>query len=1090
MCRRLTCAGLAASLSIPLLSTIVLAQKTTGDVTGSVTDTTDGLLPGVTVTAVCTATNLTRSAVTDSQGGYGLPELPVCDYTVTAVLPGFKPVSRAVQVAVSTVAKVDFRMEIGAQEDTIRVEGVRPLVEFSDKLNNYVDTDRIEEIPLSGRDFNSLLGVTPGLVRNPGGGVWSVSVSGSRHTSNNFMIDGISNNDRFYGDSVLNRAGAAGVPASLVPVDAIAEFTVQQTPSAEFGVKGGGAINVVMKSGTNQLHGSAYDFRHDDWTDAANFFVARSGGGTTPAKNQQYGGTLGGPIVKDKTFYFGYYEGQRLAVTSPYTVQVPTAAKISAARARIAAAGLTTNPIGETLLQYYPTDPSGRLTVDSANTSSMNTFGVKIDHQLTHNNLVNGRFFWGSSFQSAPASRNELTPANGPHDFFNTVTNPTRVALLGAVWNSTLSSHALLETRLGYNRISQTLDVNNKIDPASLGINTGPLDPADFGVPVVNLGNFGAIGGFGTNLQSTTPTETWDVSTALTETRGRHTIKMGGNWQLGKSHSIANNGRSTFMVTGGTLDDIDSLVGLLLGRFNSASRSFGSTDRNLSQHSFGAFINDQWNVTSRVMISGGLRYDLHLPLTEANDQAANFLPERGLVRVGQGLNQLYRPDKNDFGPRAGVAWDINGDGRTSVRTGYSLTYDLPEFWTLRSPIPGLTGGAGAFTQPDLGVFSVTLKGSTSHKPDDALATCLNPNTGGGDYVCVQPGVPIYGSSPTGAPPFNAVAIPDHYATPRYQYFHVTLQREVFKGSAVTVTYLGSRGRDLSWFRDINGPPLGTPLDADAIQQHRPYYAQFPQLAHIIEVTNDSRSWYDALQLSYRQNVRHGINTQYNYTLSSCEDYNSDNGVNRNDVPQANNPYNPAANKGPCGYDRRHNVNAAGTYAIPDSNALGTVSRGWEVATVFAAMSGPPFTPNLGTSFDHSGQDTGAIRANCLAAPSYNYDSNIAATTGIVTNAAQAYGTPPDGTLGTCGRNSARLPGFLQWDLSFLKTFRMSGDRRVQFRWEIFNLTNRANLGGLVSSNVLSHAFGTIGSTPDVQAGNPVIAQGGPRAMQWAVKVLF
>ena len=597
---------------------------------------------------------------------------------------------------------------------------------------------------------------------------------------------------------------------------------MQQTPSAEFGVKGGGAINVVMKSGTNQLHGSAYDFRHDAWTDAANFFVSRSGGGTTPVKNQQYGGTFGGPIVKDQTFYFGNYEGQRLAVTSPYTVQVPTAAEISAARARIAAAGLTTNPIGERLLQYYPTDPSGKLTVDAANIANMNTFGVKIDHQLTPNNQLNGRFFWGSSFQSA-AQNGQLTPANGPRDLFNTVTNPTRVALVGAVWNATLSPHALIETRLGYNRISLTLDVNNKIDPTSLGINTGALDPADFGVPFVTLGNFGAIGGAGTNPQSTTPTETWDVSTALTETRGQHTIKMGGNWQLGKSHRIRNSARSTFTVTGGTQDDVDSLVGLLLGRFGRASRSFGSTDRHLSQHSFGAFINDQWNVTARVMVSGGLRYDLHLPLTEAHDQAANFLPGQGLVRVGQGLEELYRADTTNVGPRAGVAWDITGDGRTSLRAGYSLTYDLPEFKTFSMGLAGLAGGASAFTQPNLGVFSVTLMGSRLHKPDSARATCLDPNTGASgdyDYVCVQPGVPIYGSSPTGAPPFNAFAIPDHYSTPMYHYFHVTLQREVFKGNAVTVTYLGSRGRDLSWFRDINGPPLGTPLDA--IQQHRPY----------------------------------------------------------------------------------------------------------------------------------------------------------------------------------------------------------------------------------------------------------------------------
>src|SRR5919198_5812076 len=261
------------------------AQKTTGDITGWVADTTGGVLPGVTVTATCPATGLTRTTTTDTQGGFSLPELPICLYKVTVELPGFKSVTRDVQVAVSTVAKSDFRLEVGAQSETITVQGVSPLVEFSDKLNNNVDKERIDQIPLSGRDFNSLLGVTPGVQRDPGGGFLAVSISGARHTSNNYMIDGISNNDRYYGDSVLNQTGVVGVPATLVPMDAIAEFTVQQTPSAEFGIKGGGAINVVMKSGTNEAHGTAYYFRHDDWTDSPNFFVKKAGGETTPVKN-------------------------------------------------------------------------------------------------------------------------------------------------------------------------------------------------------------------------------------------------------------------------------------------------------------------------------------------------------------------------------------------------------------------------------------------------------------------------------------------------------------------------------------------------------------------------------------------------------------------------------------------------------------------------------------------------------------------------------------------------------------------------------------------------------------------------------------
>src|SRR5262245_47555580 len=569
----------ALTVSLTFSSAAVgFAQRTTGDITGSVADATGGVLPGVVVTARCADNGLTRATTTDAQGGYSLPELPNCVYKVTVELPGFKTVSRDVQVAVNTVAKSDFRLEVGTPSETVTVEGLTPLVEFSDKLNNNVDTARITEIPLSGRDFNSLLAVTPGVTREPGGGFIAVSIAGMRHTSNNYMIDGISNNDRYYGDSVMNQVGILGVPATLVPMDAIAEFTIQQTPSAEFGVKGGAAINVVMKAGTNQLHGTGYYFRHDKWTDSPNFFVQRSGGETTDVKNQQYGGTFGGPIVKDKTFFFGYYEGQRLSFVAPYDVFVPRPSEISAARARIAAAGMSVNSIGENLLKYYPTSESGKQTINGVSFADMDTFSVKLDHRLNSNNLVNGRVFYGYTNQSAPAGNTgEIVPpaSAGPADMFNTVISPAqKTALFGLVWNSTLSSRTLLETRMGYNTIGQTLDAaNNKIDPKSLGLDTGPLDPADLGVPAVYLGYFGYIGGVGGYPISTNPTSSWSVSSSLTHTRGAHTMKMGGSWDLGKNHSLRNRARSVINVSGGTFDNVDSLTALLLGRFDSAGRS-------------------------------------------------------------------------------------------------------------------------------------------------------------------------------------------------------------------------------------------------------------------------------------------------------------------------------------------------------------------------------------------------------------------------------------------------------------------------------------------------------------------------------------
>src|SRR5437773_2444569 len=298
--------------------TSVFAQRTSGDISGTVTDTTGGVLPGVTVTAVCPETSFTRTGVTDGTGGFRLSELPICTYKVTTELTGFKSVSREAPVTSNSVAKADFKLEVGTQSETITVQGVSALIEFSDKLNNRVDSARIESMPLSGRDFNSLLNVMPGVQHRPGGGFQGVNIGGARTSSNNFMIDGISNNEVYYGDTVMNQSAIVGIPATLVPMDAIGDFTVQQTPSAEFGVKGGAAINIVMKSGTNLPHGTGYYFRHDDKFDSPNFFDIRAAqrlgndANPTPITNQQYGGTFGGPIVKDKAFFLGYYEGQRL----------------------------------------------------------------------------------------------------------------------------------------------------------------------------------------------------------------------------------------------------------------------------------------------------------------------------------------------------------------------------------------------------------------------------------------------------------------------------------------------------------------------------------------------------------------------------------------------------------------------------------------------------------------------------------------------------------------------------------------------------------------------------------------------------------
>jgi hypothetical protein len=372
-------------------------------------------------------------------------------------------------------------------------------------------------------------------------------------------------------------------------------------------------------------------------------------------------------------------------------------------------------------------------------------------------------------------------------------------------------------------------------------------------------------------------------------------------------------------------------------------------------------------------------------------------------------------------------------------------------------------------------------------PENPSVRCYDPANPalGGDYVCLQPGVAVFGDSPTGAPPFNIFRAPDDFHLGYYHYFHATFQREILRNNSVTLSYVGSRGKDLVWRKEINAPPLGSTTGDLA----RPFRATFPQYRSIFEFTNDSKSWYDSVQLSFRQNSWHGINTQYNYTWSNCTDYNSG---NRDTGPsQATNPYDPANSLGPCNFDIRHNFNVGGSYAIPGASAGGGPLQ---IGTVFTALSGRPYTFGQGTT-DNSGQVINVIRANCLADPIYNYDlaylfPDANTTRSSVTNAAQAFANPAAGTIGSCGRNTGRRPGFAQLDLNILKEFKVRGGTRLQARWEIFNVTNRVNLGTFLSTSTRSGVFGQIGSTPDVDRGNPVIGSGGPRAMQWALKVLF
>ncbi|NDQ56309.1 MAG: TonB-dependent receptor [Acidipila sp.] len=1101
----------------------VSAQVTTGEVTGLVTDSSGAAVPGATVAAECPETKQTYTATTSEAGEYRIAQMAVCVYKVSASAQGFKTSLRDVTVSIALLTKADFQLQIGQKTETITVESAAPLIEYTDQLNNYVDQQRINDLPFNGRDFNSMLGIMPGVQRAPGGGFIAVSINGARTTSNNYLIDGMYNNDRYYGDSAIGQTGVLGVPATVLPNDAVAEFTVQQLPSAEYGVKGGASINVSLKSGTNDIHGGAYYFGHTDATDASNTFTHV----VTPLKNHQYGANIGGPILKDKLFYYGFFEGQRNSSLAPYTLNVPTPAQVAAAQANATSicnagsGGACTTLPGAALVKFFPTDPSGNKAFNIPNTAKLWEFLTKIDYKLSDKHQLSAKYFFGDSFQSAPSAGYTLAPPSGSGlgpDGFNSVA-PSRAQLAGASWTFTISPSKILVSRFGFTRFSQIIDVATKIDPRTLGVNTGPLDAADFGVPYVygSYISYGYIGGVAGYPITTRPDQTYDVSENFTWIKGSHTMKMGGNWQYAFTDSLRNRARSS-LVFDQDPDTVNQLTQLYLLRFDRATRSFGSTQRHLYQHSLGVFFSDEWKVKPRVTVTLGLRWEVNSPLADSDRQGGNFIPGKGLLSVGPQLKRIYDFDLGDFGPRAGLAWDVFGNGKTALRFGYALTYDVPTIATIHAPQNASMNGSrsGVFTNPNQGDFSVRVTGNFISSISAAnLNSCFDPVTNtSGEFICGAQGpglatvTPLYGASPTGTPPFNIYSIRPDLKTPRTQYFQMSVQQQVAKDNVLTLAYVGTFGQRLFMIRDLNArhigcydsvngvnftTPAGVGGNTSGLDCTRPFdsivdpISGVPEFKSIGNLTNDGKSFYHSLQASFRQQNWHGLNTQYSLTWSHCIDWNSANrGSVRSGFTPFQNPYNPRANQGNCDHDVPLNFNVGGVYSVPKVEALHRLGEGWEIGAVFTALSGRPFTAGVSSRFDHSGQDVNSVmRADCLLPVKYNTRDYLH----YVANASVAFGLPADNTAGNCGRNTLRGPGLAQLDVNIAKKTRITERLGVEFRAEAYNVLNRANFANIFASgNSQSGGFQRITTSPD--SSNPGIAQGGPRTMQFVVKFTF
>jgi hypothetical protein len=1176
-------------LIVPAILAVVLSMptaasgQTTGRILGSVHDSQDAAIAGAKVTVTDTQRNTMRTTVTDEVGEYAVPDLPPSTYKVLIEAKGFNSYQAAsVLIEVGKDFRIDVTLKTGDSTQVITVDEEPAMLDTTNSmLGGTLSNKEINELPLNGRNYENLLQLRPGVMRYPGGGFSTTSSNGLRAEDNAYLIDGLFNSEPFSGQSIINGAGIAGDSATILPIDSIQEFNVVQSPPAEYGWKPGANINVGLKSGTNDLHGTAYGFFRTTDLDARNFYNTVDSGPKDPRHLEQFGTTLGGPIVKDRLFFFGAYEGQRYTVgnagllTTPATVGLSTpsggsgctysgatggdcansivnaiqdlqAGGVPISSASLKIAGCTLGPPVTCNGTGFPlnpgTNPAGSNTIDYGlpNSVSVDNALGKVDYQINTQNALSGIYFYGDNNGTVQdASQLQTKWLTRIH---------TRAQVVGLNWIATPSPEWVNEARFGYNRLYQPTVVNDVSTPASdYGLNTGVTNPLYGGLPRINilgLDGFPASGLGGFNWPKVQGPDTrFQFVDHISRIEGKHTFKFGGEIHRDGFEGGAYGGaRGRFKFLGGTAFPTSTpLEDFLAGDPANGTLLIGDPTRDIHNWGIALFAQDDWRVTNHLTVNFGLRYELNTVIQDANNQLANFNPNVGLVQVGKGISGPYNVDPTNFGPRAGFAWDINGNNRTVLRGGAGVTYETINWEAFLA----LNNDLGLSTIPTGGLGVTPGNGNIATGQETFFPPQLNWNATGNNTVF--PTGSINCSAKTGNP-CTIMGITQNFKTPYVTNWNLNLQHAFTTKITLEAAYVGNHGSKLLGIRDINQPTVGAGwaeciafdydpticsagADPVAEQNARPYNTKFPYLAQIYQVGNIYRSNYNGLQLTLTGRDYHGLTFLAGYTYSHALD---DVGANWDFGAGSGLPMNSmrAANEyASSDFDMRNRFTLSLTYAIPNVKTWGQLLEGWQVNTIVSVYGAQPWGPiDAGTDVSGTGEfvdrwDFFGNPANfkptiSSGVPWFSGTSNPACaakalsldggTPGGHTYSLSTWGCyamgnsmmlpPAVGTFGTMGRNIFRDFGFRNVDFSAVKNFRFGERLNMQFRAEFFNLFNHPNFANpFGGQNGWGHndpsvpgpgGFGCSCATPDVAASNPVIGSGGSRAVQLGLKFTF
>ena len=1070
-------------------------QTYRGGISGTVVDSTGAGVPNAKVTLLSPETGFTRTQESTSSGAYAFQDLPIGSYTVTVESAGFSATKvEKIAVRPGEVYSLDPKLGVGGETQSVDVNAAAIALDTESTANNSVVNDKaVQNIPLNGRDYTQLVRIVPGY--NGAG-----SLNGTRTNQNNYQIDGADSNDIWQNGAAANQGGVGGIAGVTIPIDAIDQFTVQSNANAEAGRNVGGLISLAIKTGTNNFHGSAYYFNRNEFFSARGPFLTPDTRKAT-LRNQQFGGSIGGPIVKDKLFFFVNYERQKFIIGNSSPATEPTTAYVNAATALLQAHGYrysaasVANPLSLSVLSLWPqgNKPAGPAAkgnyFDPTPQSgySDNAIG-NITYNLTSRQNLRVQAFVGTGKQYAAVGTNVF-------DYYQAAPDITQNFSIAHNW--AISDRVSNQLLFGVGVFNQTFNDNNhSFNIPSLGLATGVTDPSLFGAPNISISG---LDGVGLTPPLGRKDYTGHVTDAATLVRGRHQFRIGGEYRRNYmdlqyqrnvrgtftfNGTASSNPNLTAQLNGATPWDTDTSVGAevrsladyLAGFYANDSFVQGYLRRSIYQNTFAGFVQDQFQVTPKLTLNYGLRYEYNAPWTSP-DFFSFYRPGNaaadgyGLVPLGTGgVDKPYNGQQTNFSPRVGVSYQLNP--AMVLRGTYGLYYDAPNFNGFFDNGPGNGGARGPQANP------------TGPNP---VRTVRNNF---GQWVT---GVNPFPTAPSPSTIYGLATIDPNFATARAHNWTLNMETQLARNTIFTLGYVGSAGRDLFNLVDINQARPGVSNATLDELARRPIFTSravpnYATIGAVNQIESHGYSNYDSLQASLRIANIKGLTAQASYTWGHALDVISG---TRGLAPQDSTNLN--ADYGNASFDVRNTFTGYAVYEVPHfTERLKALTQGWQGNAFVTAYSGTPFSVVVGN--DVSGTGENQDRANYVPGATYKVSTSLIHPAGGGQPYVQffnpnAFVSPAAGNFGTTRRNAFYGPNFFTTDASLVKNTRLREGVNLQIRAEMFNIFNHVNLAppdNTLTDNTLGQSTDTAGD----YNGAPGIGSGEPFNVQFAGKIIF